>query len=290
MAKSKRKPSTAQRSKVTIEHAKYLKKHGFISSKANLHSGRFVSPGVLRKVREYEFAVEQKLVAVKVPRKTREAAKSEGYLMVGSKVIAPNDRKFINRLKSGITSGIQPVPGGAMYKVALPVDITDLPAFFAFVNSGALDSYKLPGEEFAFSFHGHQSYRAYGDTQEFLDDFKKYETVIRAFGPGHVNSLTTEYRGLELYRLQAGDYYPLTMKQRREGARQRAKERRAALTSQDRRGKPYKEPSVARKRYDAKKKRNQRTRLKEAGGADYVAFLLKERERVRKAREKARKG
>lgn len=181
MAKSKRKPSASQRDKDAIEVAKILKRKGIISKSTKLHGGKYISRGVLNKVQQYQHAAKSHYRAVKVPKKLAAAAKGEGYQVVhGNKVIVPSDHDFIKRLKTGVVSGIKPVKGGFMSEVTLPFEPHTANQLLRAVDEGDIDELRLPHEQFAFSFNGAMSYRAFLDAsqmKEYLMRYKQNEII-----------------------------------------------------------------------------------------------------------------
>lgn len=222
MAKNKRKPSAAQRDKYSIEIAKILKKKGILSKSAKLHGGRFISRGVLAKVKELQFVAKPDYRALTVPRSFAKRAKEEGYQVVqGNKIIVPKDHDFIKRIKSGMIGGVRPVKGGEMIEVTLPFTADNIQGLIGKLQRGDLEDLKLPNESLAFSFHGNMSRRSFptmARMREYLEHYKQ----------------DTQMKALKFFRLNPSDeeYFIYD----REYREQRRKENAAKNTSQDRRG------------------------------------------------------
>ena len=193
MAKNKRKISSTQRDKLAIETAKILKKKGVLSKQTKLHGGKFISRAVLKKVQEFQHAAKPDYRAVKVSKSLARAAKAEGYQVVrGSRVIVPADHDFIKRLKSGVVSGIKPVKGGFMSEITIPFTAENVQELTHKLQYESLDDLKLEHEQFAFSFHGNMSYRAFLDTdtmRKYLEHYKQDEQI----------------RAVKVYRLHPSD-------------------------------------------------------------------------------------
>lgn len=244
MAKNRRKPSAAQRNKEVIESAKVLKKAGILSPKTNLHSGRYVSRGVLKKVIEYQHAAALDYTSIKVPRRVAQEAKERGYQVVqGNRIIGPKDTDFKKRIARGEITGVKPVRGGMMEEVILPYGVMDMYALVEKLESG-IDDLKLPGEQFAFKFFGYESYRAFRDSDDLLEYLKHYKSIFSPNGSLKAEDLQEEFDALTLFRLHPSDI-DLNI---RGPSRRRADKRRAhsenIRTQQDRR---YRKRTLAEK-------------------------------------------
>ena len=126
MAKSKAKPSAAQRDRNVIETAKILKQKGLLSKQANLHSGKYVSRGVLAKVKQLQHIAALDYIGVKADKQTIKAAIERGYQVANNRIIGPKQTSFRNRIKKGELTGIKPVKGGYMEEVILPHSVMDM--------------------------------------------------------------------------------------------------------------------------------------------------------------------
>lgn len=205
MAKNKRKISSTQRDKSVIEVAKKLKAAGILSKKANLHSGRYVSRGVLKKVIEKQHLAHLNYQAVKVPKELAKAAKERGFEVVGgNKIVGPKDGMFSRRLKAGELTGVKPVKGGYFEEVVLPYSVFDMKSLVHQLELG-IDSYKLPNEQFAFKFHGHESYKAFMNTEQMLTYLRGYKTLFDPGGSLKPEELTEEFQNLVILRLHPND-------------------------------------------------------------------------------------
>lgn len=205
MAKNKRKISSAQRDKSNIERAKILKKAGIISKQAKLHAGKFISHGVLRKVREYEHSADLGYKTVKVSREMAKAAKERGFQVVGgNKIIGPATTNFKKRLKSGQLTGVRPVKGGMMEEVILPHTVYDLRTLAIQLEQG-IDTLKLPSERFAFKYHGNESYRSFMNTKQLLEYLRHYKGVFNAEDHMKPEELQEEFDALTVFRLHPND-------------------------------------------------------------------------------------
>lgn len=228
MAKSRsRKPSANQRSKQTIEAAKYLKSKGFISKKANLHSGRYVSPGVLRKVIKFQSEREAGYKTIKAPRKILLEAKENGFTVTNGRLVVPNDKHFIKRIfREGLVAGVTPVKGGQMERVILPLDLFDLTGFIDRLDGPFVDDYKRPGEQFAFSYYGHMSYVAFPSTlgerglRKYLERYN--------LGVDRVTDVAN-FRNFQLFRLNPVDISKfLPSQEQRQAAAKKRRQARGA--------------------------------------------------------------
>lgn len=177
MAKSKRKISAAQQDKTNIAIAKKLKKAGIISKQAKLNQGRFISAGVLRKVRVFQDSADLNYRAAKVPKALAQAAKERGFQVVqGNRIIGPNTPQFRARLNKGELTGVRPVKGGMMEEVILPYNVYDMRTLIDQLQDG-IDSLKMPDEQFAFKYFGNESYRAFLNTKQMLDYLQHYKAI-----------------------------------------------------------------------------------------------------------------
>ena len=298
MAKSKRKPSAAQRNKEVIEAAKVLKKAGILSAKANLHSGRYVSRGVLAKVKQYQHAAALDYATVKVSKKVYKEAKERGYQVVGgNRIIGPKDTAFKKRIAEGKITGVKPVRGGMMEEVIMPHGVMDMYSLVEQLEGG-IDDLKMPGEQFAFKFYGFESYRAFRDSDDLLDYLRHYKSIFTPSGSLKAEDLQDEFDALTIFRLHPSDV-DLNI---RGPARRKADKRRARAegirTQQDRR---YRKRTMAEKLDAMEPARAARIRKKlsarqtekwEAIKRDpkkYEAAKAAARERAKKSYEKRKK-
>jgi hypothetical protein len=221
MSKRNRKPSASQRDKLAIATAKILKRKGVLSKQTKLHGGRFISRGTLKKVQELQHAARSDYRAVKVTKDIARKAKAEGYQVVqGNRLIVPSDHEFIKRIKRGEIVGIKPVKGGFMSEVTIPFEADTVEAFIHRLQYESLDGLKLDHEQFAFSFHGNMSYRAFitsDSMRKYLEHYKQDDQI----------------KALKIFRLLPSDVTHFI-----KGIEYRKKQRRAnAQTVQDRRSK-----------------------------------------------------
>lgn len=193
MAKSKRKVYSSQRDKFAIETAKILKKKGVLSKQTKLHGGKFISRGVLKKVQEFQHVATPNYRALKVPKEFAKRAKAEGYQVIGgNRVVVPAEHDFVKRVRSGIVSGVKPVKGGHMSEISIPFTVDNVEELLHKLQYSSLDDLKLDHEQFAFSFQGNMSYRAFITTEEmrkYLEHYKQDEKI----------------RAVKLYRLHPSD-------------------------------------------------------------------------------------
>lgn len=301
MAKNKRKLSQAQKDKSNILIAKQLKQAGIISKQAKLHSGRYISKGVLKKVREYSAAAQLDYRAVKVSRDVAQAAKERGYQVVqGNRIIGPNSQTFRNRLKSGTITGVKPVKGGMMEEVTLPHSVMDMRSLIEQLQTG-IDTLKLPTEQFAFKYHGAESYRAFMDSADLLQYLQTYKGFNYQVVSERPEDLQEEFEAFTIFRL-----HPAAIEQNIRGPRQRRldkqRSRMEAVARGEYVGKPRKRISRLERASQmsernaqkflakmAEKDRKRRERI----AADPIKFAkAKEaaKERARKSRERKKKG
>lgn len=276
MAKVTRKVSASQQDKFSITIAKILKKKGVISKQAKLHGGKYISRSVLKKVREFQHVAKDDYKAVKVPRALAKKAREEGYQVVGNRVIAPNDRSWIKRLKNGILSGIKPVKGGHMAEVTIPFTVDNVDSLINRLQTTTMDDLKLEDELFAFSFFGNMSFQAFHSTEQMRNYLEHYRQDV-------------SIKDLKFYRLLRDEHDLFIL-----GPQRRAKlnprqiikrgrgERESYIQKLDRLN-PTKADRLR------KKWREKAARKQEAINADpakYEAFKAKARERMRAKRAK----
>ena len=234
MAKSKAKPSAAQRDRNVIETAKILKQKGLISKQANLHSGRYVSRGILAKVKQLQHIAALDYIGVKADKKTLKAAIERGYQVANNRIIGPKQTSFRNRIKSGELTGIKPVKGGFMEEVILPYSVMDMYGLVEQLESG-IDTFKLPGEQFAFKFHGNESYRAFRDSADLLEYLKHYKSIFAPNGSLKTEDLQEEFDALTIFRLHPADInFNIRGKEQRNRQRKAAKMRGEGRTNERR--------------------------------------------------------
>lgn len=257
MAKSKRKPSAAQRDKRNIEIARLLKKSGIISKQANLHSGAYISRDVLAKVKKYEDFARLNYGTVKVKNDVAKAAKERGYQVVqGNRIVGPKEAGFRNRLKKGEITGLKPVKGGYMEEIMLPHTVYDMQTLVEQLEQG-IDTYKLPGEQFAFKYKGAESYRAFRDTNDLLNYLSHYKG-IRDLGSGvRPEDLQEEFDALTLFRL-----HPRAISLNIPSASKR-RERRAEIRAEKIRNGEYVTRRKTKSRFDMSERELKRARKKD---------------------------
>ena len=270
MAKSKRKPSAAQRDKFAISLASILKKKGVISKHAKLHGGKYVSRNVLKKVQEFQHLADDRYKVVKVPKAYARKAKDLEYQTVfGNKVVVPNEPEFIKRVKRGDITGVKPLKGGFMSELNIPLDASNIGDLTMSDDLDALEELRAPGEQFAFSFEGAMSFRAFRsieDMRKYLEHYKQ-DTAITA---------------LKIYRLRPEDVSTfIPSKDERERLR-----KSRPRTHQERRTKSRKlenlHPLIADKVRKRQKARNDAQREKlMRDPAKLEAYRAKARERAR---------
>jgi hypothetical protein len=223
MAKLKRRPSKSQRDKLAISTAKVLKQKGILSKQTKLHGGKYISPGVLRKVQEYQHAARPHYTAVKVSKPVAKAAKEQGYQVANGRVLVPRDHEFIKRVKRGELAGVKPVKGGFMSEVMLPFDARNYDELLQLLRTENLDDLKLPQERFAFKVGGTEgspmgmSYRSFGNGAEIARYLEHYKPDVFI-------------TGLKFFRMHPEDERQFII-----GRTAREKYRRAHRTPGDRR-------------------------------------------------------
>jgi hypothetical protein len=281
MAKNKRRISAAQRDKSVLEAAKILKQKGLISKQANLHSGRFVSKGVLKKVKELQHVAALDYVGVKASKDVIKAAKERGYMVANNRVIGPKSTSFRNRMKKGELTGVKPVKGGFMEEVILPHTVMDMYSLMEQLENG-IDTLKMPNEQFAFKFFGNESYRAFRDTADLLQYLKHYKSIFTPSGSLKSEDLQEEFQNLTLMRLHVADIgrtirSPDTRAKQKKEARARGE------------GKAYKGRSMAEKLEAMHPQRAARIRKKMAeASAERRAKLAADPKKAAEYKEKAR--
>ena len=181
MSKRKAKVASTQRDKYAIEVAKYLKKAGILSKQANLHSGKYISKGVLKKARENEQAYRMGLRAHKAPKELVAKAKEKGFLTIaGTKIIGPATRSFPARIKEGLVTGVKAIKGGILEQVILASGPLNIQQTLNKISAG-IDNLKAPNERFGFqigrNIGGSASgyYKGFKTTQDMLDFMQHYK-------------------------------------------------------------------------------------------------------------------
>ncbi len=258
MAKHKRKIAASQRDKTAITIAKELKKSGILSKQANLHSGKYISRFVLKKVRQYENIANLDYGAVKVSRDIAKAAKERGFEVVqGNKIIGPKTPQFRNRLRKGEITGVKPVRGGYMEEVILPHTTYDLRSLVQELGEG-IDNLKLPNEQFAFKYQGNESSRGFSNSKQLLEYLLHYKGIETALSE-RPEDLQEQFDAISIFRLHPNDTTRVIP-----GATER------------------------RKRSDAKRRQHTRQKKQRERLSDLQLHRLRERERIKKEKQRER--
>jgi hypothetical protein len=249
VSKSKRRISSTQRDKIAIARAKALKAAGILSKQTKLHGGRYISRGVLNKVRQYEATADLGYKAYPVSKEIAKAAKERGFQVVaGTRVIGPKSSTFKKRLAEGQLTGVRPVKGGMMEEVILPHTIYDMRSLVEQLRDTGIDTLKLPGEQFAFKYHGAESYRAFMNSQQLLDYLQHYKS-FRDVASAKPEDLQEEFDAFTVFRLHPNDVSKNLrgVTQRKADKKRRMKEavERGEYLGQPRRGKTYAEKMEA---------------------------------------------
>lgn len=244
MAKNKRKISASQRDKLNIERAKILKKAGIISKRANLHSGAYISRGVLKKVRAYENLANLNYKAYTAPKSVVKAAQERGYQTIGgTKIVGPKTAQFRKRIATGVVAGLKPVKGGYMEEVILPHTVFDIRSLTEQLEQG-IDSLKLQNEYFAIKYKGNESYRAFPTTRLLLEHLRHYNGFQLA-ATMKPEELQEEFDALTIFRLHRNDETRLlrNVRQRKED---RKRERMEAIARGEYVGTPVRRKTISR--------------------------------------------
>lgn len=285
MAKSKRHVSSAQRDKEAIKAAKYLKSIGLISKQAKLHGGQYISRAVLNKVRELDYVYRSDYTAIKVKADVARKAAEQGFTVSRGRVVAPRDRKFQERIRKGAIGGVRPVKGGAVEAVVVPAN--NLMELLQLIESGELDNYKLPGEQFAFKYYGGMSLKAMRDSADLNNWLTRYKSMRDAAADLRSDKAQEEFENFQLMRLNPSDvgrYIPTPEERRR--TRTKTTHRRDRESYAERTQRLYPAKAARMRSKDAERKREEREALKKdpARYADYIA-----RGKARVARSRATK-
>jgi hypothetical protein len=222
MAKNRRKPSAAQRERLNIDIAKYLKSVGIISKQAKLHGGHYISPTVLKRVREHTAAAKLNYTSVKVNKAIARAAKERGFQVVqGNRIIGPKTPIFRKRLQAGAITGVRPIKGGMMEELILPHTIYDLRTLINALGKDGIDTLKLPEEHFAFKYKGAESYRSFRNSKQLLDYLTHYVGIDAALKSNKTEDMQEQFNNLVIFRL-----HPYTVSENLPSVRER-RDRRA---------------------------------------------------------------
>jgi hypothetical protein len=181
VAKRTRKVYSTQRDKSVIETAKYLKRVGALSPKANLHSGKYVSRNVLKKVRELRFVESANYTTIKVSKAVAQRDKELGYTVLrGNRVVAPKqDRRYREALKRGEPAGVIPLRQGVMEVVPLPHDAFSIRQMLE--HPEEFDRLKNPNEVFGTRFFGNMGYNTFPNTETARREWDKYLVKLAAW-------------------------------------------------------------------------------------------------------------
>lgn len=200
--KRKTKIYATQRAKDAIEFARYAKERGILSKQTKLHGGRYISRGVLAKIKKYNDVISAGYVARKVPKKQLEAAKAAGMVTVGNKVVTPPGNRYAARIKRGENIGVRPIRNNFVEVVRLPWTVRDLRDFVrrAQENPEVFNDMKMPDELFVFKFFGNTSYRPYITIQDLVEELIKYKAVIEIMD-GDLKRIAEEEGGVEAIEL-----------------------------------------------------------------------------------------
>lgn len=216
MTKSRCRIAKTQRDPSIIAAAKYAKAHGLLSKQAKLHSGKYVSRGVLAKVRTLRPQIESGYVGIKVPRKQAEQAKRQGYLVVqGNRIISPSartpeGRTFQKRIKTGSIGGVKPLTSGHMESIVLPHDIYDLRQLIRDYQNDpeSINSLKMPEEMFIFKLYGNESYRPFLNIQTLMQYLLQYKSLFDAAGDIREAIMSDTFENFQIFRMNP--YDPVT--------------------------------------------------------------------------------
>lgn len=292
MAKRKRAPSLKQRDKATIAQAKMLKAMGVLSKKTKLHGGKFVSRGVVKRVHDLGWIVQNNQKAVKVPRALLEKAKEQGLHTVGNRIVVPRDGRSTRRLEQGILTGVKYVPGGQMQVVHLPY--SSMSEFLAALQSGEIDRLKDSKEHFAFKYFGNTS-NAFRNSQHLYEWLIKYDSITNPSTGETLSNLNKQYSNFVLYKLIPGAGNPpiyLEQRNARHDARAGRQAAHDSRASNHRRQKHMQRSELfqqQRKDADAARKRVSRAALKENDPVAYERMLSRNKARAIKSKNR-RKG
>lgn len=296
MAKSKRKPSNAQRDKSNVDAAKRLKAMGLLSKQTKLHSGKYISRGALKKVKALDWVVKNNYAAVPVSKDYAGKATGQGMTLArqGRKdfVIVPKSKSGIEvkRAKAGIISGVVPVPGGQIYSVVLPYDnMTD---FTRAVERGDIEKFRSPQEEFAFNYFGFQSRRSFKGLADLREWLNRYDFMDWIGDADMGSELERSWAHFTLYRMLPGVWNPNDFNQRRAAkkGKQRMYQQQQDRRIEGRRNKRIDEISASaaerRREADRKRKAQARATLKATNPQAYKVMLQGNAERSVKSRDK----
>lgn len=289
MRKRTRKPTASQRDKSSIATAKHLKATGVLSKQTKLHGGRYVSRGVLKRVREHGWIIQNNQKAVKVSRDLLERAKEQGLHTVGNRIVVPKDRVSTKRLEQKILTGVKYIPGGQLQEVHLPFDT--MSEFLVALQSGKLDRMKESREMFAFRYFKGMS-NGFRDSKHLLEWLIKYDSITNPLTGDLLSNLDQQYSNFTLYKLLPGmGNPPIYLEERKE----RQDRRFSIQADQDRRVQYRRKLRVhersalvveRRREHDAVRKKNERDRLREENPAKYREMLDANKARMIASRER----
>lgn len=293
MAKHKRKISASQRDKDVLRIAKQLKDAGILSKQTNLHSGRYVSRGVLRKVKDHFALAVNNYRAVSAPKVEVAKAKAAGYVTIGgTKIVGPNTPAFRARVKrKDLVAGVTPIKGGFIEEVELPYDIWQVAQLVEQIGADGLDAMKEDGEYFIFKYYGNWQRAEPSFTgAALIEKLAKYKGLNDFSGSVKPEDMQDNWKNLSIMRVtrngirQSG--YPLSREMRNAQARANPLNKRVDNTGRNSNRTKYQ----LDRHQERKKKRLEK--LKELDPKAYKKRLEKERLRIAeyRARQKQAKG
>lgn len=293
MAKKRKRISPSQRDKGAIEAAKLAKKRGLLSKQTKLHSGKYISARVLKRVRELAPQLASGYVGIKVPRKQYVAAKEAGYLVSNGRIIGPSKatpegRVFQKRIAKGDLAGVKPLAQGHMESVIIPYDVMDVIQFTkdAIADPSKMDQLKMSDELFAFKFYGSESYEVFLGIRDLAKYFFKYRSIQDAASEERVDTLEDMLENFQVFRIT-----PYNVRQHIRPPEQRKADKKANRQNlpDGRRAKAWGDLTDDQKAYRSKKKRIQGKRFRaalEKDSAKKAEYLAKARVRMANRRGK----
>lgn len=212
MAKSKRKLSPKQLDPKYKELAKRAKASGFLGPRTNLRK-KAISKYAVKKVEQFEWALQNNYKAVKVAPNMISMAKLQGLHTDGRRIIVPKDNRSEKRLKEGIVTGVRSIPGANMQVVVLPYPT--MTEFLKALRSGDVDNLKDPSEDFAFTIYGHKSTKAFRNANELLHWLVKYDAIVNPITGSLLKNMDEAYANFTLWKVLHGKYNPPEYDERR---------------------------------------------------------------------------
>lgn len=250
-----------------------LKKKGIVSAKVDARSQK-ATKYMKAKVRQYEDVLAGNAIAVKAKKDVREKYTSAGVFGErGSFLIVPKEHERSRaRIKKGrdLIEIITPLKWGEEREIVLPFKATDMMDLARRIEADpSFDDFKKGDEQFAFRLYGHNSRKAFVNSEEFVEHVLKHYQHLFSGSKGrqaikHLSVLRFKSYADEIPDSNETKYYGkgkkpnATGRNDRKGTYEKQRDKRRALKKAKMRANETPEQTRARldkqRSYDAKRK------------------------------------